>query len=357
MKTFDLEKLVRPNIWALKPYASARDEFVLDEETSTESLVFLDANENPWGSVGNASNNRYPDPYQRVLKQALSKIKSIDPEHIFLGNGSDEVIDLLFRIFCQPGQNRVMITPPTYGMYQVSADINHVTADKVLLEEDFSLPLDQLLTALKQDNYRMLFLCNPNNPTGNMLASAEAFETVLQNFRGIVVVDEAYIDFAPFPSLIPLLDKYPNLVVLQTFSKAWGLANLRLGMAFASQEIIALLNKVKPPYNVNGITQQLGLKALQNEAQKNAFVAESNIQKQWLYQQLASFDFIQTLYPSATNFILFKATNADRLYHYLVKNQVVIRNRSRQARCENCLRVSVGTEAENQRLIELMKVF
>ena len=353
MNTFNLEKLVRPNIWALKPYSSARDEFVLEGDGT--DLTFLDANENPLGSVGNAPNNRYPDPYQRSLKQALSTIKQVPEDKIFLGNGSDEAVDLLFRVFCTPGQDKILITPPTYGMYQVSADINHVGVDKVLLNEDFSLPVEKVLETVNKGSYKMMFLCNPNNPTGNAIANQEVFEKILQAYEGIVVIDEAYIDFAAFPSMTHLLEKYPNLVVLQTFSKAWGLANLRLGMAFASPEIIGLLNKVKPPYNINGLTQELGLKALKHLDQKNSFVAEIHQQRSWLYAQLPQFDFVQKIYPSETNFILFKTQNPQALYDYLVQNQVIVRNRSTQPRCEGCLRISVGTEAENQRLIKLMK--
>lgn len=356
----NIEQLVRPNIWALKPYSSARDEFVLDDdgtqaEGKEQTLVFLDANENPLGSVGdNGANNRYPDPYQRKLKEALSPIKKVATENIFLGNGSDEAIDLLFRIFCTPGQDRILITPPTYGMYQVSADINHVAVDKLLLNEDFSLPVAKVLEQLGKAEYKMLILCNPNNPTGNAIASTAEFEQILQAFEGIVVIDEAYIDFADFDSMTTLLDRHPNLVVLQTFSKAWGLANLRLGMAFASTEIIGLLNKVKPPYNINGITQELGLQAIQNVAQKEAFVATIRAQKEWLYTQLSQFDFIEKVFPSETNFILFRTTQPNELYNYLVKHQVIVRNRSTQPLCAGCLRVSVGTEAENKRLIELL---
>ena len=358
MKTFNLEKLVRPNIWALKPYSSARDEFVIEDDTATQNaLTFLDANENPLGSVGNAPNNRYPDPYQRHLKQALSTVKQVAEERIFLGNGSDEAVDLLFRVFCIPGQDKILITPPTYGMYQVSADINHVGVDKVLLNEDFSLPTEKVLEVAQNNDYKMIFLCNPNNPTGNAIAPQEAFEKILNAYQGIVVIDEAYIDFAAFPSMTGLLDRYPNLVILQTFSKAWGLANLRLGMAFASPEIIGLLNKVKPPYNINGLTQELGLKALEHLDQKNEFVTEIHRQRAWLYAQLPQFDFIQKIYPSETNFILFKTTQPKRLYDYLVQHQVIVRNRSTQPLCEGCLRISVGTETENQRLVALMKSF
>lgn len=354
----NLEKLVRPNIWALKPYSSARDEFVTDEATAgaenNGSMVFLDANENPLGSVGNAANNRYPDPYQRKLKQALAQIKNIAAKHLFLGNGSDEAIDLLFRIFCNPGQDKVLLTPPTYGMYRVSADINNIEVAEVLLNADFSLPVGKVLDAIKTESYKMLFLCNPNNPTGNAIATQQEFEQILQTFEGIVVVDEAYIDFASFPSMISLVDKYPNLVVLQTFSKAWGLANLRLGMAFASVDIIGLLNKVKPPYNINGITQELGLKAVENEAQKNEFVTTIRQQKDWLYEQLGKFSFIEKTFPSETNFILFRTNEANKLYNYLVQSQVIVRNRSTQPLCAGCLRISVGTETENKRLVELL---
>ncbi|WP_299455313.1 histidinol-phosphate transaminase [uncultured Microscilla sp.] len=351
----NIEKLVRPNIWALKPYSSARDEFVVDDEGNEQPLVFLDANENPLGSVGsNGANNRYPDPYQRKLKEALSTLKNVAPENIFLGNGSDEAIDLLFRIFCTPGQDRVLVTPPTYGMYQVSADINHVAVDKVILNEDFTLPVAQLLDTIGQQAYKLLILCNPNNPTGNAIASTAEFEQILQTFEGVVVVDEAYIDFADFASMTALIDRYPNLVVLQTFSKAWGLANLRLGMAFASPLVIDLLNKVKPPYNLNGITQELGLQAVQNVAQKNTFVANIRAQRDWLYTQLPLFDFIEKVFPSQTNFILFRTQQPNKLYQYLVQHQVIVRNRSTQPLCEGCLRVSVGTEAENKRFIELL---
>ena len=360
MKTFNLEKLVRPNIWALKPYSSARDEFVIEDNAAGQgqaALTFLDANENPLGSVGNTPNNRYPDPYQRRLKQALSQIKQVPETQIFMGNGSDEAVDLLFRVFCTHGKDKNLITPPTYGMNQVSADINHVGVDKVLLNEDFSLPVEQVLETVQNGDYKMIFLCNPNNPTGNAIATQAAFEKILNGYQGIVVIDEAYIDFATFPSMVHLLDRYSNLVVLQTFSKAWGLANLRLGMAFASPEIVGLLNKVKPPYNINGLTQDLGLKALQQVAQKNEFVEEIHRQRAWLYAQLPQFEFVQEIYPSETNFILFKTDHPQKLYDYLVQHQVIVRNRSNQPLCTGCLRISVGTESENHRLIDLMKTF
>ena len=325
MKHFDLQSLVRPNIWALKPYSSARDEFTGDEG------IFLDANENPFGKK-----NRYPDPHQRMLKRALSERNHIPVENIFIGNGSDEVIDLVYRIFCEPARDRVILCPPTYGMYEVSANINNV--------EVIHVPLtDEILS----HDARCLFVCSPNNPSGNRLKNVER---LLEEFRGIVVVDEAYIDFCADRSFREQLQQYPNLIVMQTFSKAWALASARVGVAYASADIIGLMDRTKPPYNVSAFNQEEALKAL-SKPEKHQYRLDLILQERRLLEkELAQLSLVRRVYPSDANFLLVEVTDADKLYHHLVHKKVIVRNRSSVVR--NCLRITVGTPAENRVLLK-----
>ena len=347
MMSFDLSTLVRPNISKLVAYSSARDEF------SGEAKVFLDANENSLGSPLLKWYNRYPDPHQRAIKQKLSVIKGIAPEHIFLGNGSDECIDLLFRCFCEPGKDNVIICPPTYGMYEVSANINDLAVKKAPLLEDFQLDLVHLET-LVDANTKLIWLCSPNNPTGNALNRVD-IETVLNNFNGIVVVDEAYINFAKQKSFIQELTDYPNLVVLQTLSKAWGLAGLRLGMAFASAAIIEVLDKVKPPYNINQATQELVVKALDEVGQVNDMIRLLVDMREALAEVFRSMPTVEKVYPSDANFLLVKIKDARKIYEFLLGKGIVLRDRSNVTLCEDCLRITVGTEQENTLLVDAMQ--
>jgi histidinol-phosphate aminotransferase len=343
---FNLNNLVRENIKTLTPYSSARDEF------SGEAKIFLDANENALGSPLTKWYNRYPDPHQVKVKEALSKVKLVEPEKIFLGNGSDECIDLLYRCFCNPGKDNVIICPPTYGMYEVSANINDVAIKKAPLLHDFQLDLVHLEN-LVDENTKLIWICSPNNPTANSM-NREDVETILNNFSGLVVVDEAYINFSRQKSFIQELNDYPNLVVLQTFSKAWGLAGLRLGMAFASEEIIEILNRVKPPYNVNQVTQELALKALEEVDQVNEMIKELVQMRVALKGVFEKIPFVKKVYPSDANFLLVKVDNAKEVYHYLLTRGIVVRDRSNVQLCDNCLRITVGTEEENTELIEAM---
>lgn len=343
---FDLNKLVRENIKNLTPYSSARDEF------TGEAKVFLDANENALGSPLLKWYNRYPDPHQLKVKEALSTVKAVEPAEIFLGNGSDECIDLLYRCFCNPGKDNVIICPPTYGMYEVSANINDVEIRKAPLLEDFQLNLVHIET-LVDDNTKLIWICSPNNPTANSM-HREDIETVLNNFNGLVVVDEAYINFSRQKSFIQELNDYPNLVVLQTFSKAWGLAGLRLGMAFAAQEIIGILNRVKPPYNVNQVTQELALKALEEVGQVNDMIKELVQMRVALKGVFEKIPFIQKVYPSDANFLLVKMDNARRVYEFLLTRGIVVRDRSNVKLCDDCLRITIGTEEENTELVEAL---
>lgn len=345
--SFDLNKLTRPNIQQLVPYSSARDEF------SGEAKVFLDANENSLGSPLTKWYNRYPDPHQKAIKEKLSVIKGIAAEHIFLGNGSDECIDLLFRSFCMPGKDNVIICPPTYGMYEVSANINDVVVKKAPLLPDFQLDLVHIET-LVDANTKLIWLCSPNNPTGNSLNRTD-IEMVLNNFNGIVVVDEAYINFARQKTFLQELTDYPNLVVMQTFSKAWGLAGLRLGMAFASAAIIEVLNKVKPPYNINQATQELALKALEETGQVNDMIRLLVDMRVALAEVFQSMPTVEKVYPSDANFILVKIKEASKVYAFLLTKGIVLRDRSNVKLCEDCLRITVGTEKENTILIDAMQ--
>lgn len=340
--SFDLNRLLRPNIRAMQPYSSARDEF------HGSASVFLDANENPY----NKPYNRYPDPMQWRLKKRISEIKEVPVASIFLGNGSDEPIDLLMRAFCEPGRDEILTIDPTYGMYQVAADVNNVFCRKVALREDFSLDLPALLGQIA-DATKLIFLCSPNNPTGNSLNPADIRE-VLRAFAGIVVVDEAYIDFSSNPSFLRELETWPNLVVLQTLSKAWGAAAIRLGMAFASPEIIAVLNKIKYPYNVNLLTQEKALELLDPERMK---VQLNHILqgRSRLRRELASIPIVRRVYPTDANFFLVDVGDADRVYQDLVGQGIIVRNRNRVTLCRGCLRITVGTEVENMLLIAALK--
>ncbi len=352
---FDLQQLIRDNIRNLKPYSSARHEF------TGKASVFLDANENAFGSPlpspeGEGSGvrfNRYPDPLQRQLKFKLAEIKAVPAENIFIGNGSDEIIDLAYRVCCNPGKDNVIICPPTYGMYEVSAGINDVEVRKVNLDKNFQLDVEGIMQAT-DSNSKLLFICSPNNPTGNNM-NRDDIITMVDNFPGIVIIDEAYINYAQQQSFIQQLTKYPNLIVMQTLSKAWGLASLRLGLCFASLDIIDLFNKVKPPYNINEASQQIALKALQNTVQVNGWIREVVEQKQKIAAELKQLSFIDTVYPSDANFLLVKTTNANALYNYLAENEIVVRNRSNEHGCANCLRISIGTSKENEILISTLK--
>ena len=336
---FDLNNIIRPNIKALKPYSCARDEF------KGEASVFLDANENPY----NAPYNRYPDPLQWSVKERISAIKGVAIESIFLGNGSDEPIDLMYRAFCEPRVDNVVAINPTYGMYEVCADINDVEYRKVELDEKFQFSAEKLL-ARADEHTKVMWLCSPNNPTGNLLAENE-IEKLLQSFNGIVVVDEAYIDFAGRDSFAKKLSQHSNLVVLQTFSKAWGSAAIRLGMAFASKEIICVLNKIKYPYNVNILTQRQAL-ALMKEADKVAdWVKTLKAERSRLVEELQKLSLVVCTYPTDANFVLTKVKDAQATYNHLVSNGIIVRNRNSVTLCGNCLRITVGTPEENKILL------
>ncbi|HWK08079.1 MAG TPA: histidinol-phosphate transaminase [Puia sp.] len=347
--SFDLNALLRANIRSLVPYASARDEF------KGEAQVFLDANENSLGSPLTRWYNRYPDPHQWKVKEALSKIKGIPPQHIFLGNGSDECIDILYRAFCVPGKDNVIINPPTYGMYEVSAHINDVEVRRAVLLDDFQLDLVHLET-LVDENTKIIWLCSPNNPTANSM-NRQDIEIILNNFPGLVVVDEAYINFSRHRSFIQELADYPNLVVLQTMSKAWGLAGLRLGMAFASESIIEVYNKVKPPYNISQASQELVLKALEETEQVNDMIRSLVALREQLASALTELPLVLKVYPSDANFLLVKVTEARALYEYLLQDGIVVRDRSKVELCEGCLRITVGTERENKELVKALQAY
>ena len=343
---FDLNNLVRENIKKLVPYSSARDEF------KGEANVFLDANENSLGSPLTKWYNRYPDPLQIKVKEKLSTIKGVPVNNTFLGNGSDECIDVLIRAFCEPGIDNILICPPTYGMYQVSADINNVAVKKVRLTPDFQLDLPGIEQAIDGDT-KMIFICSPNNPTGNSL-HREDIEVLLNNFFGLVVIDEAYINFSRFKSFSSSLAEYPNLVVMQTFSKAWGLAALRLGIAFASEEIIHIMNKIKPPYNINQASQELGLKAMDEVEQVNDMIRILVEERELLKSSLAQLPLVEKIYPSDANFLLVKVMDASKTYDFLLSKGIVVRDRSRVELCEGCLRVTIGSADENIQLLNAL---
>jgi histidinol-phosphate aminotransferase len=344
---FDLNRLLRENIKKLKPYSSARSEF------SGVANVFLDANENAFGSPLMKWYNRYPDPLQWEVKKKISAIKNIAPENILLGNGSDECIDLLIRAFCEPQRDNIIICPPTYGMYEVYAHINDVDVKEVPLLQNFQLNLEALEQAI-DENTKLIFFCSPNNPTGNSM-NREDIEMVINNFDGIVVIDEAYINFSRNYSFLSELKDYPNLVVMQTFSKAWGLAALRLGMNFASIEIIDILNKIKPPYNISQATQELALQALDHLEDVNTMIKEIVKEREELVKSLLQVPLVHKVYPSDANFVLAKVTEATAIYNYLKEKGIIVRNRSNVILCEDCLRVTVGTSRENEQLLEALK--
>ena len=341
-----LQQLVRPNIWSLAPYSSARDEY-----SGKEAHVFLDANENPY----NNPYNRYPDPLQRELKDKLAKVKGVPQENIFLGNGSDEAIDLVYRIFCEPGRDNVVAIAPTYGMYQVCADINNVEYRQVLLDEHFQFHAAELLAAC-DEHTKVIWLCSPNNPTGNSLQREEML-SVLDSFDGIVVVDEAYIDFAQQLSLRQELPTHPNLIILQTMSKAWGSAAIRLGMAFASKDIIAIYNKVKYPYNVNLLTQQQAMEMLRDPYEVDKTVKVLLQERARLMLAFQELPICQQVFPTDANFFLARMSDAQKIYDYLVERGIIVRNRSRIQLCDNCLRITIGTRSENNELVAALRQF
>ena len=341
----DLKQLVRPNISRLTPYSSARNEF------TGVAKVFLDANENPY----NEPYNRYPDPLQREVKERLAALKGVKSENIFLGVGSDEGIDLAYRIFCRPGVDNVVAIAPSYGMYEVCAEINDVEYRKVLLDENYQFSADKLLAA-SDERTKAIFLCSPNNPTGNNLCRAE-IEKLLQSFEGLVIVDEAYIDFSGARSFLLDLDNYPNLIVLQTFSKAWGCAAIRLGMAFASKEIIGLFNKIKYPYNVNLLTQNEAIALLKDPSTIAGWVDVLLKERSRLMDIFHSLPCCVHIYPTDANFFLAKVTDAKRIYDYLVSKGIIVRNRTKVALCGNCLRITIGTKEENEELFKALKKY
>ena len=341
-----LKELTRPNVWRLKPYSSARDEY-----KGVSASVFLDANESPY----NNPINRYPDPLQGEVKALLAQVKQVPAENIFLGNGSDEAIDLLFRAFCEPRIDNVVAIDPTYGMYQVCAEVNDVEYRKVLLDENYQFTADSLL-AVADEHTKVIFLCSPNNPTGNDLCRDEIVK-LLNTFDGLVVVDEAYIDFSDSPSFRFDLAKYPNIVVLQTFSKAWGSAAIRLGMAFASEEIIALFNKIKYPYNINILTQQQAISVLQRKEEVATWVALLRQERARLADELLQLPLTEKIFPSQANFILARVADATAIYNYLVGQGIIVRNRHSVSLCGNCLRITIGTPEENNTLLNAMKEY
>ncbi len=337
---FDINKILRDNIRELKPYSSARDEF------SGEAAVFLDANENPFNSPW----NRYPDPRQLKLKERISEIKRIAVPNIFLGNGSDEPIDLLFRAFCEPGKDNIVSINPTYGMYRVAADTNNVSVKLVALNDNFELSADEVLAAVTSET-KIIFLCSPNNPSGNALDHLEMLR-IIKSFEGIVVIDEAYIDFCPEKSFLPVLSQYPNLVILQTFSKAWGMAGLRLGMAFATAKIIEVLSRIKYPYNLSILTQQKGLELLGFEQNKLEWVSVILDERTKMVEDLKKYPFVVKVFPTDANFVLVRTHDPRGIYQYLVDEKIIVRDRSSVALCEGCLRISIGSPEENATLME-----
>lgn len=340
MKQFNLQSLVRPNIWKLKPYSSARDEF------SGSEGVFLDANENPYGTL-----NRYPDPHQKALKTALSELKNVPSENIFIGNGSDEVIDLIYRIFANPGKDSALICPPTYGMYEVSANINDVNIVCVPLLNDFQLDMDAVLEKINSDHtIKIIFVCSPNNPTGNRLNN---IKLLLENFNGIVALDEAYIDFRSDKTFIRAIHQYPNLIVMQTFSKAWALAGARVGVAYAQAEIISFLDKVKPPYNVSELNQKAALEAISAKYEASDRISKILNEKEFLIDELEKLPIVKKIYPSDANFLLVQVSDADPIYNQLIDKKIITRNRHSQI--DNCLRITVGTYNENRLLLSELK--
>ena len=343
---FNINNLVRANIKELQPYSSARDEY---KDATSKDVIFLDANENPFEN----GVNRYPDPQQHAVKALLSEMKNIDQKNILLGNGSDEVLDLIFRAFCEPNIDNVITLPPTYGMYGVLANINAIENRSVLLTDNFQPRVDPILEAADTQS-KILFLCSPNNPSGNSF-SKERVEELLLKFKGLVVIDEAYIDFSDEKSLLEKLKKYPNLVITQTLSKAYGLAGIRLGVCYASEEIITILNSIKPPYNVNELTQQKAIERLLQVEEVEAEIVKIKEERGLLISKLKTIRYIQEIYPSECNFVLVKVDNANKRYDQLIAKGIVIRNRTTQPLCDNCLRLTIGTRVENNRLIQVLK--
>lgn len=343
---FDINNLVRENVKTMKPYSSARDEF---KDFDVAQMIFLDANENPYQS----GVNRYPDPQQSSVKAVLAKQRNLKTDQVLLGNGSDEVLDLLFRAFCEPKVDNVITLPPTYGMYGVLANINAVENKEVLLSADFQPEIDAILDAVDA-NTKMIFLCSPNNPTGNSFTD-ERVVTLLQNFKGLVVIDEAYIDFSKKQSWLNELDEYPNLIITQTLSKAYGLAGIRLGICYASAEIITVLNKIKPPYNVNELTQQRALERLADKEKIQLEIDSIIIQRDDLLKVLEEVNFVSKIYPTEANFVLIKVDDATKRYNELIAKGIVIRNRTTQPLCENTLRLTIGTVEENKKLMEALQ--
>ena len=341
---FNLKSLVRPNIWALKPYSSARDEY-----SGKEAHTFLDANESPY----NNPYNRYPDPLQRELKQQIAVLKDVRPDQIFLGNGSDEAIDLVFRVFCTPGRDNIVTIEPSYGMYEVCAEINNIECRKVLLNEQFDIEADRLLEVCNEYT-KAIFLCSPNNPTGNTL-NPDEMRKVVEHFEGIVVIDEAYSEFSSQPIWRPEIDKYPNLIVLNTFSKAWASAGIRLGMAFAQSDIIALFNKVKYPYNVNSLTQRQAKDILMRRPDVEDWVKLTVKERLSLMYAVNELDICLQVFPTEANFFLARFTDANRIYDYLVSQGVIVRNRSRVKLCDDCLRITIGSPQENTTLLSALR--
>ena len=345
MKTFNIQNLIRENIKTMKPYSSARDEF----KDFDQNIIFLDANENP----NENGVNRYPDPQQKNLKFALSEIKRVPSTQILLGNGSDEVLDLLFRAFCEPNIDNIITLPPTYGMYGVLANLNAIENREVLLNLEFEPQIDKILSKV-DSNTKMIFLCSPNNPTGNSFED-ESIVTLLRYFNGIVVLDEAYIDFSEKESWLLEINDYPNLVITQTLSKAYGMAGIRLGILYASLEIITVLNKIKPPYNVNVLSQSKALQYLENHETVKSQIIEIKDQRNLVYRQLLNTNFVKEIHRTDANFILCRVDDANKIYNKFLEKGIVIRNRTNDALCENCLRITIGTEVENQKLIQVLK--
>lgn len=343
----NIKQLIRKNIKALKPYKSAR------EEHSKFNGILLDANENSTDLVEHKGLNRYPDPSQRKLKAKIAKLKGLLPEQIFLGNGSDEAIDLIIRAFCNPGKDRIIIMPPTYGMYSVCAAINDIKVNSVALNNNFQIETSKLFSKINSLD-KLLFICSPNNPTGNCFDDL-SIKSILNEFPGIVIIDEAYIDFSNRESWLSKLNKYENLIILQTFSKAWGLANIRLGMAFASPVIIEVMNKIKYPYNVNGLTLEIAFKSLLNKNHKEKIVRQILNEKKILETELNLLPFVEKIFPSDANFLLVKMNRANSIYNYLLENNILVRNRTNEIHCENCLRITVGTPHQNKKLLKVLK--
>ncbi|HEY6142050.1 MAG TPA: histidinol-phosphate transaminase [Flavobacterium sp.] len=343
---FDINNLVRENVKSMKPYSSARDEF---EDFDTADMIFLDANENPFQN----GVNRYPDPQQSSVKVVLAKQKNVNPNQILLGNGSDEVLDLIFRAFCEPKIDNIISLPPTYGMYSVLSNINAVENREVLLSADFQPQVEKILETV-DENTKIIFLCSPNNPTGNSF-SDESVVKLLENFKVLIVIDEAYIDFSEKESWLAKIDKYPNLIITQTLSKAYGLAGIRLGICYGSAAVISVLNKIKPPYNVNELTQLRALERLNDPEKIKSEIASIIEQREELLKVLVDIEFVEKIYPTEANFILIKVDNANKRYDELIAKGIVIRNRTTQPLCENTLRLTIGTKEENKKLIEALK--